>query len=128
MSADLLSAAQAAAAHAYAPYSKYPVGAALRDELGRVWSACNVENVSFGLSLCAERNAVTAMIAGGGREVKEIVVLTADAAPPCGACLQVLSEFAPDPRSLLVHLADSTGIKKTYNLHELLPVPFSSNF
>src|SRR5947208_1457032 len=88
MPSELLTAARAAAGNAYAPYSKYAVGAALRDEQGRIWAGCNVENASYGLSLCAERNAVTAMVSHGGKEVKEILVLTADAAPPCGACLQ----------------------------------------
>jgi cytidine deaminase len=119
--------ASAARANAYAPYSGYKVGAALLDEQGRIWSGCNVENVSYGLTLCAERNAVSALVSHGGLQVVEMLVLTNDAAPPCGACLQVLREFAPKPENLSIHLADENGVRDTVTLLQLFPRGFSSN-
>lgn len=127
MSAKLFEAAREAAKHAYAPYSGYSVGAALRDEQGRVWAGCNVENVSYGLTICAERNAIAAMVAGGSKRVQEILVLTADAAAPCGACLQVLAEFASSPESLTIHLANQDGTQSSTTLHALLPGSFKSS-
>ena len=124
MSGELLEAARRAAEHAYAPYSQYPVGAAVRDEDGRIWAGCNVENESFGLTVCAERNAVFGMVAGGGKQIEEILVLTSDAATPCGACLQVLSEFATP--ALPIHLTDGRGSTQTLTLKDLLPLAFNS--
>ena len=123
----LLEAAKVARANAYAPYSGYEVGAALLDDQGRVWAACNVENVSFGASLCAERNAVTAMVSNGGKQVIELLLLTKDGATPCGACLQVLNEFAPHPENLSIHLATEDGVQETVSLESLFPRGFDSN-
>jgi cytidine deaminase len=94
---DLYAQAQAAAANAYAPYSRFAVGAALLPEGGgEPVTAVNVENGSYGLTVCAERNAVFAAVAAGHRRFAAIAVhADADSAPPCGACRQVLSEFAP---------------------------------
>ncbi|MEA2553855.1 MAG: cytidine deaminase [Fimbriimonadaceae bacterium] len=124
---DLLAAASRAQENAYAPYSSYRVGAAVRDENGRIWAACNVENVSFGLSVCAERNAVAAMVAGGGKEVRDILLLTVDGAKPCGACLQVLREFSHDPKGLSIHLATNQSGVQTVTLNDLLPFGFASS-
>jgi cytidine deaminase len=103
--ADLLSAARAAWRHAYAPYSGFSVGAALRDGEGRVHAGANVENASYGLGRCAEQSAVQAMASAGGRHLLEIVIVTvADpAASPCGACRQVLHEFGADATVYLVN-------------------------
>jgi homotetrameric cytidine deaminase len=99
----LLAAAILARTHAYAPYSRYRVGAALLTGKGRVYSGCNVESSSFGATLCAERAAVAAMVVAGDRDPVACVVVTAGPQPasPCGICRQVLSEFAVD---MEVHL------------------------
>jgi len=119
---ELVTAATAARVNAHCPYSGYPVGAAVRDERGRIFAGCNVENASYGLSVCAERNAVFAMVAAGGREVKEVVLITRDGGTPCGACLQVLAEFGAD--DLPIHIQDEDGSARTVILHDLLSSPF----
>lgn len=95
---NLAAAARAAAARAYAPYSRFSVGAAVLGGSGAVYSGSNVENASYGLSLCAERNAVAAAIAAGERTIRAVAIYTPTAAPtmPCGACRQVLFEFGAD--------------------------------
>jgi cytidine deaminase len=101
---DLLAAAREAFAHAYAPYSGFRVGAALRAADGGIDRGANVENASYGLSRCAEQSAVQAMASRGARRLVEVVVV-ADADPvatPCGACRQVLAEFGPDASVFLV--------------------------
>lgn len=123
----LIEAAQTARLHAYAPYSGYLVGAALEDAQGRIWSACNVENVSFGLSVCAERAAIARMVAEGGREIRALAVATVDGGTPCGMCLQSIAEFAPDPEALLVVTVDGNGASKQYSLKELMPHGFASS-
>jgi len=120
--ADLLAAARTAWAHAYAPYSGFSVGAALRDGEGRVHAGANVENASYGLGRCAEQSAVQAMATAGGRRLLEIVVVTAADPPasPCGACRQVLSEFGPDAT---VYLVNDVGAWRT-SVASLLPDGF----
>ena len=110
------------AKRAYAPYSRFHVGAVLVGEDGRIFTGCNVENISYGLTICAERNAVFAAVAAGCRNFEKIVI-TADTevpASPCGACRQVLAEFNPD---LEVVLSNFHGLTQTFRLSELLPRP-----
>ena len=111
-----------AAAQAYAPYSGFHVGAVLVAADGRVFFGCNVENISYGLTICAERNAVFGAVAAGCREFVKIVIATDTAEPtsPCGACRQVLAEFNPD---LEVVLANFHGKVERFHLSELLPRP-----
>lgn len=120
---DLLAAAEAAFEAAYVPYSHFAVGAALRAPDGRVFAGCNVENASYGLSRCAEQSAVQAMVTAGVRGFTELVVVS-DAehpASPCGACRQVLFEFAPDA---IVHLVNRSGDHRTTTVSALLPDGF----
>jgi cytidine deaminase len=124
----LIAAASAARAHAYAPYSRYSVGAALMTRRGGVFAGCNVENSTYGATLCAERVAVTAMIAAGEKDPVACLVVTAGPKPgtPCGICLQVLSEFARDMPLLLV-AANAKGevlARERTRLKALLPRAF----
>ncbi|MEZ5962652.1 MAG: cytidine deaminase [Planctomycetota bacterium] len=124
----LVAAAQAAAARAHAPASHFRVGAALLLADGDVVSGCNVENASYGLTICAERNAVArSVVQGGRREVTAVVVHTACDPPgyPCGACLQVLAEFAPDDGGDIdVVLVNPAGKMVHTTLRALMPHPF----
>ncbi len=105
---------------AYAPYSNFQVGAALRARSGKVFTGANVENLSFGLTICAERVAIGSAIAAGERDFDEIVIVADTVLPvsPCGACRQVLAEFAPELRVVLTTL---TGKQEVFRLDELLP-------
>lgn len=121
---DLIRVASLARARAYAPYSKYKVGAAIRTKRNKIHSGANVENVSYGLTVCAERCAALAAIASG--ETKDwdaiAVVVDDDRLPsPCGSCRQVLAEFSP---VLRVVLATAGGLRKVTTLAELLPDAF----
>jgi cytidine deaminase len=109
--------------HAYAPYSKYRVGAALRSVGGQLFSGCNVENASYGATLCAERAAVAAMVAAGEGRLDAIVIFTDEGPPgmPCGICRQTLLEFA-DPECLVI--AVSPRETKRTTLGALVPEPF----
>lgn len=121
----LFDLAAEAARNAYAPYSKFRVGAALLADDGQFYAGCNVENISFPVGTCAEAGAITAMIAGGGKKIKEILIF-ADSPrliSPCGACRQRIAEFA-EPQTT-VYLADSSGIRKSCTVAELLPFSFS---
>ena len=119
---EIVEAAEAAASRAYAPYSHFRVGAALRAADGTIVTGVNVENRSYGLTVCAERSAVVAAIGAGHRAFTEVAVYTPDAdypVSPCGACRQVLSEFmAPDA---LVVLRDGAGHERFHTIGELLP-------
>ena len=119
----LRDAARTAAARAYVPYSKFRVGAALLTRSGKVIAGCNVENASYGLTICAERNAVFQMVAGGETAFDRVVVYTPTATPtaPCGACRQVLNEFNPDAEVLCV-CDGPDAIRST--VRELLPGAF----
>jgi len=112
-----------AARRAYAPYSRFAVGAAVLSGDGRIHTGANVENASFGLSICAERNAIFRAVADGARTIDAIVVYTptADTTPPCGACRQVLAEFGAD--ALIVCCSDNDADRR-YRLAELLPQAF----
>jgi homotetrameric cytidine deaminase len=120
----LVEAALDARRHAHAPHSGFAVGAGLQTDGGEIFSGCNVENRSFGATLCAERVAIATAVAAGARRVEAVVVAT-DArppAPPCGLCLQMLAEFAtPELPVLLVNLE---GEQQQYLLRDLLPHPF----
>jgi cytidine deaminase len=120
----LLAAARQAQARAYAPYSNFNVGAALLTASGAVFCGCNVENASYGLTCCAERNAIFAMIAAGETQIREILIIgdTGEFLPPCGACRQVMVEFA-DP-SALVHMCNQEGESRTTTVSELVPFIF----
>jgi cytidine deaminase len=118
---ELVTAAAAARAAAYVPYSGFAVGAALRSAGGRIFTGCNVENASYGLAVCAERNAVFQAVARGEREFVAVAVVTENGVTPCGACRQVLAEFSPQ---MTVIVADTAGGRRTYCLPELLPHAF----
>lgn len=120
---ELIAAAEAARAKAYAPYSGFTVGAALKTAAGRIFTGANVENVSYGLSLCAERVAIAKAVAEGEREFDVLVVATegAGSASLCGACRQFLAEFSPGCR---VVTAAGGRVVGDQSLRELLPHAF----
>lgn len=127
----LIAAAREVARRAYAPYSGFLVGAAVRAADGRVFTAANVENASYGLSLCAEANAITAAVVAGVREIDRVAVVGWSAAEPdagamatpCGRCRQIIAEFASP--SLVVHVADRRDRERVaIPIAELLPHPF----
>lgn len=126
MNHPLLDAALQARARAYAPYSKFRVGAALEDSDGRIHTGCNVENASYGLTNCAERTAVFKAVSDGARSFRRIAVAadTASLTPPCGACRQVLWEICGDIEVVLVNLQ---GEAESMRLKDLLPRPFSAS-
>jgi len=117
----LIQAAVEVRARAYAPYSNYQVGAALLMEDGSIITGVNVENASYGLAICAERTAVGKAIAAGYRKILAIAVATDNAGSPCGACRQVLTEFAGD---VPVYLVDAVGNGRNTTLYTLLPDHF----
>ncbi|MEE9126246.1 MAG: cytidine deaminase [Planctomycetota bacterium] len=120
---QLVAAAEEVAKNAYAPASGFHVGAAVLGDDGEVYSGCNVENSSFGLTVCAERNAVAHAVARGARKITAVAVWTPlqEPAAPCGACRQVLSEFGPE---MTVVLAGKGGVRSQTKLSKLLPTPF----
>jgi cytidine deaminase len=124
----LVRAAQAARGNAHAPYSRYRVGAAILTQSGAIHSGCNVENASYGATLCAERAAVAAMVAAGDRKPVACAVVTGGPRPgaPCGICRQVLAEFARDMAIVLVAEDDDGRItsRKRARLRTLLPQAF----
>jgi cytidine deaminase len=119
----LMKEAVKACKNAYAPYSKFNVGAAVLCEDGEIFTGCNVENASYGATLCAERNAISAAVAAGKRDFIAVAVAAGDEsmALPCGICRQVLSEFNPDTTVLL---CNSKGLQESFSLSELLPHAF----
>jgi len=121
----LIEAAKEAQKNAYAPYSNFPVGAAIETESGRVFTGANVENAAFPLTRCAEQIAVGAMVTAGERRIRAVVIASTSSPPaaPCGACRQVLAEFA-SPETPIVCVNDR-GEKRSYRLGELLPEAFS---
>ncbi len=127
MADPLADAALAVRAHAHAPFSKFRVGAALEDSSGRIHTGCNVENATYGLTMCAERVAIFKAISEGAREFRRIAV-AADAdslTPPCGACRQLLWEFCGDIEVILVN---PHGVRESVQLKDLFPRPFDASF
>jgi cytidine deaminase len=120
---DLLTVAKQVWQNAYAPYSKFQVGAALRAKSGTIYQGANIENASYGLSRCAEQSAIQAMASAGERAFQEIVIYTEDDPPatPCGACRQILFEFGKDAT---VYLVNHLGSIRIYSVRELLPYGF----
>ena len=122
--AALFEAARAARQRAYAPYSRFTVGAALRDETGALHAGCNVENAAYPVGTCAEAGAIAAMVAAGGRRIAALLVCADGAVPvtPCGACRQRIREFAgPD---VPVYAAGPDGVLARHTLDALLPASF----
>jgi cytidine deaminase len=118
--------ARAVQDNAYAPYSKFKVGAAVLMD-GKIFEGVNVENSSYPLSVCAERNAIAAAVTAGARHLGAVAVCT-DASPPsspCGACRQVLREFADDPNQVVVVAINPQGERRTWTLEQLLPDSFT---
>ncbi len=119
----LVSRAIEAREKAYAPYSEYLVGAALMTPTGKIYTGCNVENATFGASVCAERVAVFKAVSEGEREILAVAVVTANCATPCGICRQVISEFAAGGCEVII--ADDKGnIRSRHLLSDLLPHSF----
>lgn len=127
MVAALTAAALAAREHAHAPFSKFRVGAALEDNTGRIHTGCNVENATYGLTLCAERVAVFKAISEGVRKFQRIAIAadTDALTPPCGACRQILWEFCGDIEVILVN---PRGASETLQLKSLFPRAFDASF
>ena len=120
---ELIDAALAARQQAYAPYSKFLVGAAVLAEDGTITPGANVENASYGLTICAERVAATAAVAAGARKIKAVAIATGGAFAPCGACRQVLAEFGGSMDVVLVDADDPANFRVT-TLDVLLPEQF----
>jgi len=122
----LIAAALAVRSHAYAPYSRFPVGAAIRGEDGRIYLGVNVENAAYPEGICAEAAALAAMVAGGARRIRALAVVAAGAepCPPCGGCRQRLAEFAAPATEL--HLCTDHGKRRVVRLGDLFPDAFAS--
>jgi cytidine deaminase len=122
---DLVAAARKARELAVAPYSRFKVGAALETADGTIVTGCNIENSTYGLTLCAERVAVFKAVSEGHRAFTRVAVVadTQDPTPPCGPCRQILWEFCGDIEVVLANLTEEKG---TYRLRELLPLPFDA--
>jgi len=120
----LLDAALAVKEKAYAPYSHFHVGAALLTSSGKLFAGCNVENTSYGLTICAERNAIFQMVAQGESAIDQILVIgdTDEFLPPCGACRQVIAEFSQ--KDTTVYLCNRNGDFKKTTVGELIPFTF----
>ena len=121
---QLADAAKAASANAYCPYSRFPVGAAVLGSNGEIASGCNVENASYGLTVCAERNAIFRAVTDGAKAIVALALYTPTPKPvtPCGACLQVIAEFG---RSARIRTVCASGEYDEYAFGELLPHGFS---
>ncbi len=119
---QLIDLAAQAREKAYAPYSHFKVGAALLTASGRVYTGCNIENVAFSPSVCAERTAIFKAVSEGERDFLAIAIVTSNGIPPCGVCRQVMMEFAPN---ITVIIADLEGNHHTLTLHELFPNAFT---
>ena len=125
MNNELIAAAKSARLKAYAPYSKFLVGAAVRDEKGNIHSGCNIENAAYPQGWCAETSAITAMIMSGARSIAEVAVIGGGEGlcTPCGGCRQKIREFAKG--GVKIHVCGEDGkVKQTFTLDELLPASF----
>ncbi len=120
----LFDRAREAAAKAYAPYSKFSVGAAIRTPSGHVYSGSNIENAAYPLGSCAEASAISAMVGQGEREISDIAIVSLQANPcfPCGGCRQRISEFAS--RTTRIHVVDAKGVVQSFTVDDLLPHAF----
>ncbi|KPF58946.1 cytidine deaminase [Rhizobium sp. AAP116] len=127
MAHDLFEAARDAMKFAHAPYSKFPVGAAIRADDGRIYTGANIENLSFPQGWCAEPTAIGCMIMGGGKKIVEMAVIAEKLAlcPPCGGCRQKISEFASADTK--IYLCDEVGVQKIMTMDELLPLSFKTD-
>jgi cytidine deaminase len=123
----LIQAARAARERAHAPFSCFQVGAAVQDENGRVFTGCNVENATYGLTICAERLAVFKAISEGAAKLNRIAIVadTDVLTPPCGACRQILWEFCPEAELILANLS---GQQETLSLGQIFPRAFDASF
>jgi cytidine deaminase len=119
---ELIALGKKARDQAYAPYSRFRVGAALRTASGRLYSGCNVENASYGLGICAERVAIFKAVSEGEREFEALAVVSENLASPCGACRQVLAEFGLDTK---VIIADLDMGQQVLTVRDLLPAAFT---
>lgn len=125
---ELIALARQARTYAYAPYSNFPVGAAIESRDGRVFTGCNVENSSYGLTICAEQVALTKAVSEGARDFVRLAVI-ADAhapVPPCGACRQLIAELCAAQIEIIT--ANVQGHSQTHTIGELLPTAFSQSF
>jgi cytidine deaminase len=122
--ARLVEAAKAAREHAHAPYSKFKVGAAILADDGRIYSGCNVENAAYPNGVCAETSAISAMVLGGGKRIREIAVIGSgrNLVTPCGGCRQRIAEFATADTP--VHICGPQGPRAHFTIGELLPESF----
>lgn len=127
MSHDLFEAAKSAMVFSHAPYSKFPVGAAIRADDGKIYTGANIENLSFPQGWCAEPTAIGCMIMGGGKRIVEMAVIAEKLplCPPCGGCRQKIAEFAD--KSTPIYLCDEVGVKKTLTLEQMLPGSFETD-
>jgi len=127
LSEDLIKAAKQARSHAVAPFSNFLVGAAVRTASGTVYTGCNVESASYGLTVCAERVAIWKALSEGEREFTELAVIadTETLTPPCGTCRQIIWEFA---RGANIVFANLSGRQETFHIKDLLPLAFDARF
>ncbi|MBR1425195.1 cytidine deaminase [bacterium] len=123
---ELMQKAEEVSKNSYSPYSKFPVGACLLTSSGKIYTGCNFENSSYGLTICAERNAVGSAIAEGEREILAVAIYSPnqDCCSPCGACRQVLQEFKPQNKDIDIILKSNEELK-IIPLSKLLPEGFS---
>jgi cytidine deaminase len=127
MNKNLLTTATEAMDKAYSPYSKIRVGAAILTENGESFSGCNIENSSYGATVCAERVAIWKAISTLGKiKIKEVIVMTEKGWPPCGQCRQVIAEFAT--KDTKIHVCSTAGAQKTYLFSELQPEAFTPDY
>lgn len=127
-SEELFKAALKIRDNSHSPYSQYKVASAVKMDDGNIYTGINVENCSYGATICAERSAICTAISAGAKKIESIVIVTNNTppGPPCGMCMQVISEFAD--KDTQVHLANTDGVQKTLAFSELMPIQFSADF